>query len=341
MKCKSFLNILLFVKLLSVPILIYSSSYRSLPNQNSGNFELLNPQYDCKKILVYKFLESKRSCYVFFIKDGEDNHYIIKQKKRDSLVSQFRVVFEMLSAYIAETLEIPAHRVRILPMGTFFPGKFVAEKTATIHTLAPGCQVSQLQDRPYCDIDIKQYNYPLVSKHKMGLNRKVIADMALHSDLPLIVALDTFIGNRDRNLNNYFYDRNSDRFYAINMDEICDTCDGGKFVSRLACSRVESMLKNHEIFNRDEIKGLQCYQATLKKLVDNFPPRIMYTLIDQFALQAGFKKKYYIPEIVNMVNQTKMKIEKTYYDAQMLINLISQLIESKKNNRRTSRDTTS
>ncbi len=300
-------------------------------NQNPGNFALLNLQYNRKKIVVYKFLDNRTSCYVFFIKDGEDNHYIVKQKRKDSLVSQFRVVFEMLNAYIAEIVEIPAHRVRILPMGIPFPGKFVAKKTATIHTLVPGCQVKQLQGGPYYDVDIKQYNHPLVSKYKMGLNRKVIADMALHSDLPLIVALDTFIGNRDRNPNNYFYDQSSDRFYAIDMDEICDTRDGRILVSKLACSKVRGMLKNNEIFNRHEIKGLQHYQATLKKLVDNFPPRIIYMLIDQFALQAGFKKKYYVPEILNMVNQTKMKIEKTYYDIQRLINLISQLIESQKN----------
>src|SRR5579864_316910 len=137
-------------------------------------FPLLESQYDRDKIVVYKFLESQKYSYIFFIEDVDANHYVIKQQKSGSLVKQFRVVCEMLCAHMAELLEIPAHLVRILPAGVEFPGKFLADRTASLHTKISGTTVRDLiPGHQFAKLDIKQNNDCFLSFDQMGLNRRV------------------------------------------------------------------------------------------------------------------------------------------------------------------------
>lgn len=41
--------------------------------------------------------------------------------------------------------------------------------------------------------------------------------MSRYKDLPVLVALDTFVGNADRAGSNYFCDETTDTFYGIDM----------------------------------------------------------------------------------------------------------------------------
>src|SRR5579863_2130019 len=242
-------------------------------NNTLLKFPLLDPRYDKSTITVYTFLESQKYSYIFFIEDAQDRQYVIKQQKSGSLGKQFRVVCEMLCAHMAELVEIPAHLVRMLSAGLAFPGKFLTDRTASLHTKVPGITVRDLIDHPYAKLDIKQNNDSFLSSDQMGLNKRVISNMALHPTLPLIVALDTFVSNRDRSKANVIYDEKNDAFYAIDMALIYDTSEGRKLLAQLSCDQVESMINKKEIFTALELEGLKRYQETLMQLISYFTPK--------------------------------------------------------------------
>ena len=293
------------------------------------NFELLNSHYDRSKIMIYDFFKN-----VTFVKDHLGRCYVIKQKNRKTekkFAKSFTVVFEMLSAHIAKQLKIPAHHVRILPVGMNFPGKFIKNQVGTIHTLVPGCMVSKLHDSSYCNIDLKQYNSLQTSSCKLGLNRKVIADMALHPDLPRIVALDTFLCNRDRNGSNIFYDKVSDRFYAIDMENIYEAGDGRVLVVILSCRKIRRMLENNEYVSNKELQALKRYQETLVRLIDTFPPHKVTDLIHRFAKDARFKKKFlFDKKVLKLIENTNYKIRKAYSRTKVLVELLTIFISKHK-----------
>jgi len=297
--------------------------------KQSSRFALLDADYDRKKIVVNKIVDNVASRYITYIIDGEKNQYIIKQKRSGGTRKQFQVVFEKLSAHIAEILKIPAHRVQILPAGMTFPGKVMTERAASILTLVPGIPVKQIKSGPYSEIDLRQSNRPDWPKEALGLNKKVIASMMLHTDLPLIAALDTFVGIKGRSPGNYFYDKETDHFYMIDMDKAYNTNDQKELISKIACDQVRIMLGAKKVFRTGELQGLRLYKDTLQQLVALFPPARIYELMDEFSLASGFKKTY-LPEIESRVNRIKINIEKSHHHIIELIDLVSQLIDSSK-----------
>src|SRR5579864_2150322 len=119
-------------------------------------FRLLDSTYDHDNIVVCKFLEAQKSSYIVFIKDHEENEYIVKQERGKTLKNQFRSISETLCAYIANEVSIPSHHVRLLPINNSFPGKFITKRLATVHTVVPGCTIRTLLHDEYAKLDIKQ-----------------------------------------------------------------------------------------------------------------------------------------------------------------------------------------
>lgn len=296
----------------------------------SAQFALLDPGYDRKKIVVNSVIDSALSRYISFITDGERNRYVIKQKRKSTIRKQFQVVLEKLSGHIAETLDIPAHRVQILPAGMAFPGKILTDKAASILTLVPGIPVKEISGGPYAMIDLRQSNRPDWPKSQLGLNKRVIASMGLHSDLALMAALDTFIGNKGRHEANYFYDEKTNRFYAIDMDKIYNSNGDKDLISKIACDQIRGMLRSKKVLRQAEFDGLTLYRDTLQRLVDSFPPARIYELLDEFASLGGFDKKAYVPELVSRVGRIKAYVQQSHGHIVELIKLVSQLINQSK-----------
>ena len=161
------------------------------------SFELLDPHYNKNKIKKIRLKLNHKKSYITYIMDGAKNIFLIKQAKvHDPASSEgpLIVVREMLGAYIAELNKIPANRVRIIPADYAIPGKVHVRIPATLHTLVSGEVLIKLSgiNKPF----IRQPWTKRFPKEQRGLTYRVIHDMSLHpSDLPLIVALDTFIGN--------------------------------------------------------------------------------------------------------------------------------------------------
>lgn len=293
--------------------------------KRSAQFALLKPDYDRKKIKVDAVVDSKPSRYISYITDGENNKYVIKQKRQGGVRKQFQVVFEKVSGHIAQGVQIPAHRVELLPAGMAFPGKMITDRAAAILTLVPGIPVGDISSGPYMNLDMRQSNRPDWPKSKVGLNESVVRSMALHRDLPRMAALDTFLGVKGRGPANYFYDKATDRFYMIDMDKTFNVSGGKDLISGIACEHVRSWIKAKKVFKPTEIQGLQSYQETLQQLADMFPPDRIHELMDEFSLASGFKKTY-VPEIASRVERIKETVTLSHQYILELINLLSEFM---------------
>ena len=296
--------------------------------KSASAFKVLNPGYDQNNIVPYHSLDKQKSSYIVFVVDDEDNRYVVKQEKNGILKKQYQSVCETLSAFMAEKVGISAHYVRILPIGMSFPGKMVKNQTATLHTLVPGVTVRNLQDNEYEKLDIKQKNdlEAGLPFSEMGFNRRVIANMAMHPALPPIVALDTLIGNRDRNRSNLIYDKKT--FYAIDMALIYDTYYDKVLLAKLACDQVALMIYNKEKFNQSELEALKSYRKTLIALVSYFTPKRIYTLMHKIAFDAGLKDNLFFSgeEVFDMIYEYKCKIKESDFYIKKLIDFLSVLI---------------
>jgi hypothetical protein len=290
----------------------------------SSEFALLHPSYDTKKIKVNAVIDSKPSRYISYITDAENNKYVIKQKRQGGVRKQFQVVFEKVSGHIAYSLQIPAHRVELLPAGMAFPGKIITDRAAAILTLVPGVPAGELTGT-YANLDMRQSNRPDWSKSKLGLHEGVVKSMAVHPDLPRMAALDTFLGIKGRGPANYFYDKATDHFYMIDMDKTFNISGGKDLISGIACDHVRAWIKAKKVFKQTEIQGLQLYKETLQQLVDMFPPARIHELMDNFSAASGFKKAY-LPEIASRVDRIKDAVTRSHKHILELIDLLSEFI---------------
>ncbi len=297
---------------------------------NDYSFDILNPHYNIKKIKVLNYMEHKHFNFTFLM-DASQNLFIIKQVKASSPTMQFKAIKEMLSAYIAESNNLPAHRVRIIPAGFAFPGKLAMQRPATLHTVVPGYKVSQCSK--FSKLDIQQYTGKGYPKDKWGLSYEIIHSMSLHPILPAIVALDIFIGNDDRNKANFFYDEKSDMFWMIDMEKAYK-----KNLSDLACKFIQKLL-NNQLFNftEAEIKGLIIYRNTLNKLLKNHSPHILHKKLDEFVFQAGIKpgSSLFNNQMIQIIKKYKNNISESYASYQQLIVLLDKFFDRYKINRRT------
>ena len=301
------------------------TSQAFLQKNYDHNFELLNPGYDYNNIIVYEKL-NKKKVYIRFIKYASSNCFVIKQQRGSFDRALIHAITETLSADIAQFMGITAQQVKILAAGRSFPGKVKKEWPATIHTLVPGCQLSELKEsNPYYRLYIKQDNNLELPEEKLGLNRKVIANMSLHPDLAKLVALDTFLSSESRHTGNCFYDEKSDHFYVIDMDQIYNSGKNRALCTSLACYQIKRMLKNKSIkFSVHEIEALKRYKATLKKLIKNFPPKKLHNKMYDFAREAGFHSRSKIYS--HGVKKLMFNVNLAYKEVNKLVIFLNKLI---------------
>lgn len=290
-------------------------------------FELLNQNCDHTTIIVYKTLDDQKHSYITFLKDVRDNCYVVKQDKSFSLKAQFQVVLESLSAYMAQQLHISAHQVELLPVGTIFPGKVVVEKPATIHTFMTGSVIKDIPRLMRAKFSINQGGNQ--TSPAKGLTEFVIKCMARHKDLPPIVALDTFIANRDRSRKNLIYDEQTNKFYAIDMALVYDMPLEELFIPYLSCKNIELMIKNRVSFKKRKWKAIYSYYITLVQLLEQFPPQTTYSLLYEFTKKSGLIEKYQDNiAFFDLLLKYKIVIEKAYSENKRLVILLEQLLHN-------------
>lgn len=260
-------------------------------------------------------------CYITFITDGQ-GHFVIKQIKNPTPDEQFLLVLDALGCHIAEVCQIPVNVVRILPASTAFPGKSHVDLPATLHTMARG--VSTDNDCKFHHIDIRQriwkpWSHNPISPEKTGLTYATIQNMAQHTDLPKITALDTFAGNADRSPPNLFYDEALDSFCGIDM--------AASFCSELgqeACRHISQLLQNSIQLTEREKSALNTYVKTMNLILETFPPEKLEGLLLDFARKAGFEDGNSLldQDVRERMYYHKKIIQNNYEQCQQLVPLI-------------------
>ena len=231
---------------------------------------------DYAEAIFISGVESK-NCFISYV-EIKGQKYIVKQKKR--FKHQLAVVREALSAYIAQDLDI-APLIQIIPADTNIAGKINVMWPATLQTVAPGNEVRSLVDSKYYALSLKQIYKNHVSLDKKGLTEKIISQMTWHWQLPIMVGLDLFIANVDRHCGNIFYDIQTDRFFAIDMDTTFN-CD----LSMLAYNKLKLMISNGKKFSKAEIRSLREMKDTLKLLAHKHKSDDLIAKLYEFARQA-------------------------------------------------------
>ena len=247
--------------------------------------------------------------------------YIVKQKKRAE--KQLSVVKDALAAYIAEDLNI-AHQLDIISCDKIFPGKICSEWPATIITIAPGDTVRRQRNCIYNKLRLRQWWAKAPSYNDRGLTREIITQMTWHKQLPLIVALDLFIGNSDRHCGNLFYEEETDSFCAIDMDDTFN-----KDLCALACEKLVSMIQKDKVsFTRKEKNALIKVRNYLRYLAVRYKPRDLINKLYYFARKAGFipGAKIYSKSVAKKLNLFEEMIIKSHRSAYELIALLDEIV---------------
>lgn len=259
-----------------------------------------------------------RFCFISFVRiDG--NEYIVKQKKSNCFRKIVSVVRDSITADTAELFGDIAHKVDIIPAGTKYAGKPRTDWPATVHTIAPGKMI-KAQNSPYNRMDIKQAD--------IGFRRDMLAWMAKHPTLLIIVAMDTFLCNHDRHRGNLFYDSRTNSFCAIDMDSAFkyNLCS-------LACKNFTKMLNDKSLrFSKIEIKTLARYKEYLEFLIDTCHPEDTIEKYNYFTEKAGFVpgSSLYTQKIALELDRNRRMIKESYQDVQRLIPILEKLIKTSK-----------
>lgn len=218
---------------------------------------------------------------------------------------------------MAKFLGIPSNEVKLIRSREGKEYKHYKDSPATLHTLIPGR--SGCTFRPH--VKIQQ---PAGGKCKglCGLSERVIKSMTKHPTLPLIVALDTFVGAADRGCPNFMYDKQTDTIYGIDFNS--------GFQQNLAIFALHN-LKDLECsdfsFSAFEIQALKQYRHALARLVAKFKPKQLFSDFVKLIHEAGlFEQQSLRNELKNRLVKHKKAIRKSYTSTKRLINYLDKTL---------------
>lgn len=297
-----------------IMIIVYSYASFLLSYPISDNYITYND-----KITVLNTIESK-NCFITYVLINGKN-YIVKQKKRPE--KQLSVVRDALAAYIAEGFNI-AHLVDIVSYKKRLAGKIHSDWPAIILTIAPGDTVRRQRDTVYNKLRLRQWWANAPADQEKGLTKDIITYMTWHKQLPLIVALDLFIGNSDRHCGNLCYEPETDSFCAIDMDDTFN-----KDLCALACENLLLMIQKDKVsFSKKEKIALNNVRKCLRYFVIHHKPQELIKKLHIFASQAGFVPgaKIYNKDVQKKLSMYEQMIVKTHTSACELIVLLGEIV---------------
>ena len=306
-------------------IIVYQSLF-------SGARERLNKLiYTSEKdnIQLLSLIKHNFTC-VSIIKDRRGNKYCVKQIKdsRAPKYSDCKLIIESFCSYIAETVDAPINVTEVIPKSVEFIGKIIEDKIASLHTFAHGRQLNK--PGPYHDLNIRREFLQLINAKKKGLlSQKVkekfmvsiITEMSRHYQLPIIVALDTFVGNRDRGKSNLFYDQRNDKFSGIDMGQAFRT-NLSQFIYKFFVSILDNLSVQ---LNNSELKALVLYRDTLKKLLRKNKPEFLKELLDEIIIKSKIDLSSEV--LSNQIKKYKENIDKIYISANELAKILDKVIK--------------
>ncbi|HLJ30814.1 MAG TPA: hypothetical protein VKU36_00100 [Candidatus Babeliales bacterium] len=272
-----------------------------------------------EKITVTDQCESPNSFISYVTIAGR--HYVIKQKinQEKQIIAVMR---EALASYIAKDLKI-AQSVEIIDATENIPGKKYAMYPATLHTLAPGKIVSALRGHKYYLLCLKQRDPQGKKITGKWLTETIINQITWHKHIALIIALDLFICNTDRNRRNLFYDEATDSFCAIDMENIYR-----RNVAKMACKKLREMINvNHKKFTLAEIEALKIVKNTLQFLSKKYPPKDIIAHMYTYADRAGYVNDGSLlnDKLTKKIERHKEMVVECYDSVQKLIKILTEI----------------
>lgn len=279
---------------------------------------------DPTKIEQTHFFKTAHHTRIAVLKHINGKEFIVKQEQRKSLRSHLTVAREELGVYVAHSIKVFTNHIKAIPDHCEFPGKSDNTVPATLHTFVPGIKVSTLPKelRPF-KVCIQQTVKPSVPKHKWGLTRTIIQNMAQHPDLPCIVALDTFIANADRHRGNFFYDLKTDHYFVIDLESSFN-----KNLASYACTLIKTMLSNEKLsLSLAELEALDLYRSTLKKLIKLHTPEKLYNKLIEYAIRNGLLAKINRHALFTTTKPYRKAINENYTSCIELVELLDQLLQ--------------
>lgn len=250
---------------------------------------------------------------------NKEGLYIVKQKKgyfmHEQKIQAYSV-FDALGASIVESVGFPGNDIWIIPANLEFPGKHFSKRAATLHSFIKA--VPTLKSRMFNGVQVNQMTLATESTRR-GLRLEVVKSMPAHSDLPMLCAIDTYVGNDDRCCNNLVYDAESDHFFAFDFTEAFTAP-----LCKLAMKRLKEM--DVKILNPYDKESLIAYRNSLLTILTRNSPSKLFKRIDTFVKEMfGDSKITWTTWF--MLNDRKRFIKKSYYECLDLIAVLNGIIK--------------
>ena len=263
---------------------------------------------------------TSRGKYSFFTPVSiQQREYIVKQKSRPW--EQIKVVGEALAGYIARDLGI-AHAVEVISLHTYIPGKVEYRWPCLLLSRVPGTPLRELRVGVLnSTLDIEQgYAKP---EERQGLQRETIRQSTLHPQLPVIIALDLMIGNRDRHRGTLLYDNVSNSFCVIDMDD--------SFEVDLTLVAVENLCKmtvTGPEFDAGERLSLGIMLSTVRQLLARHRSNELIYMLDYYLMKSGMGKgtPAHTPEVETRVGEYAAVIADTWVNARKLVSVLEYIV---------------
>lgn len=278
---------------------------------------------DQNKVRIAGYLDKPGSRNITILENENGKKFIVKQKTKDGVAKRLCCVRDMLGAYIAESAGIPANRVTIIPAYHKFPGKKILEWPATLHEFVPGIQANGLPEalRAF-NVSIAQSVAKNLSEKEKGLTRETIRVMSAHPDLCMIAAFDCFIACSGRRSNNFFYDVETNRYWAIDLESSFN-----QNLARYACHLLTTLSADTtETISQQEIRGLMVFRDTLKRLLQLHTPEKICARMMRYAIRAGLIQRTPKRSIGGSLSLYERKIYKNYVSCKKLVSLLDAYI---------------
>ncbi len=285
----------------------------------------------CKKseLVLVKEWQVRRS-YLALVQDSKGNKYIIKQAKSELPAADMFAVRDLIGAYIAEELGIPANRVRIIPADVDVVGKKFADRPATMHTCVEGehCDIDVMKKfikqlkRRFADrvklFCLRQEFAKAVSDDHKGLTLHVIKSMALHESFARIVALDCYLGISDRGRGNMLYNAKKNMFYFIDFD-----ISYSKNLCFWAARQLTKIMKySLKSLNEQDYRALVIYGKTLQTIVKKYTPEYVNAFFEHMYEEAKIK---YSPENKAKMDFIRSMARQSYDSACEVLRILDKL----------------
>ncbi len=272
-------------------------------------------------MFVEKLGARQSKAYLLRKKDG--SLWVLKQRKDDSVHDRLVTVIDTIGARIARSLGLRCNEIELIPSSIGNECKPFKHLPATLHSYMPGTKVYRTE---------KFHNLIMHQKHRKkdksrGLTQEIIHNMTIDKDFPKLIAVDTFIGNSDRNRLNLLYDEEHNEFNAIDF--------GTSFkanLSKYAFKMIKKMIASNQKLESTLLNALLVYKNTLMQLVRHYPPAQLTAMFRALLKNAGsFHIKSGHEDFAEFSEETTKFItlaRESHVSTKKLINALRRLLEA-------------